>query len=48
MNTPLPSYVADIVVTECVPEAFDDCDVIFSGLDASVAGDIGKYYYYRT
>ncbi|KAI8055718.1 hypothetical protein BDF22DRAFT_671705 [Syncephalis plumigaleata] len=40
MNTPLPSYVANIVVTECVPEAFDDCDVIFSGLDASVAGDI--------
>ncbi|KAI9597719.1 hypothetical protein BDF19DRAFT_411664 [Syncephalis fuscata] len=40
MNTPLPKKVAEIIVTECVPESFDDCDVIFSGLDASVAGTI--------
>ncbi|RKP25799.1 hypothetical protein SYNPS1DRAFT_28481 [Syncephalis pseudoplumigaleata] len=40
MSTPLPEHVAGMVVTECVPEAFDDCDVIFSGLDAAVAGDI--------
>jgi aspartate-semialdehyde dehydrogenase len=40
MATPLPASVASLVVVECKPEAFNDCDVIFSGLDASVAGDI--------
>jgi len=29
-----------MMVHECVPEHFKDCDIIFSGLDADVAGDI--------
>ncbi|RKP08608.1 hypothetical protein THASP1DRAFT_15438 [Thamnocephalis sphaerospora] len=40
MTTPLPEALAAQTVVECRPEDFDDCDVIFSGLDASVAGDI--------
>ncbi|GMM52056.1 aspartate-semialdehyde dehydrogenase [Starmerella bacillaris] len=40
----IPTSVADIVVTECVPEAFKGCDVVFSGLDASVAGEIEEQF----
>ncbi|KAF7561442.1 hypothetical protein G7046_g2707 [Stylonectria norvegica] len=32
--------VADMVVRECTADQFADCDVVFSGLDADVAGDI--------
>ena len=33
--------VADLVVRECRPAEFADCDIIFSGLDSDVAGDVG-------
>lgn len=36
----LPASVADIVIMECTPDNFKDADFVFSGLDASVAGDI--------
>lgn len=39
--TPIPSSVRDLVVQECTPEHFASCAIIFSGLDADVAGDIG-------
>ncbi|KAM3503258.1 hypothetical protein MY11210_008793 [Beauveria gryllotalpidicola] len=32
--------VADMVVRECKASEFADCDVVFSGLDSDVAGDI--------
>ncbi|KAL7792617.1 hypothetical protein V8C37DRAFT_409945 [Trichoderma ceciliae] len=32
--------VADMVVRECRPEEFEDCDVVFSELDSDVAGDV--------
>lgn len=34
--------IAELVVKECKASEFADCDVVFSGLDADVAGDIGK------
>ncbi|KAA1114901.1 hypothetical protein PGT21_026833 [Puccinia graminis f. sp. tritici] len=37
---PVPEIVKDLVVQECNPEHFMDCDIIFSGLDADVAGEI--------
>ncbi|EJD01704.1 aspartate-semialdehyde dehydrogenase [Fomitiporia mediterranea MF3/22] len=40
LSSPIPSYVKDIVVNECVPRHFGECVVVFSGLDADVAGDI--------
>lgn len=40
-TTPIPSVVREIVVQECNPEHFADCAVVFSGLDADAAGDIG-------
>jgi hypothetical protein len=33
--------VEDLVVRECKASEFADCDIVFSGLDADVAGEIG-------
>lgn len=41
-TTPIPASVREMVVQECKPENFADCAVIFSGLDADVAGEIGE------
>jgi aspartate-semialdehyde dehydrogenase len=38
----IPAVVRTLVVQKCVPENFADCAVIFSGLDADVAGEIGE------
>lgn len=35
--------VADMVVRECKASEFQDCDVVFSGLDSDVAGQIGAF-----
>ncbi|KAF1983810.1 aspartate-semialdehyde dehydrogenase [Aulographum hederae CBS 113979] len=32
--------LGELVVKECVPEEFKDCDLVFSGLDSDVAGDV--------
>ncbi|EGW33398.1 aspartate-semialdehyde dehydrogenase [Spathaspora passalidarum NRRL Y-27907] len=40
----LPESVGNIVVQECKPEAFADCDIVFSGLDAKYAGDIEQAF----
>jgi len=40
-STPIPSVVKEFMVQECKPENFVDCRIIFSGLDAEVASDIG-------
>ena len=39
-SSPIPAAVAELVVRSCDPAEFSDCDIIFSGLDADVAGDI--------
>lgn len=36
----------DMVVKECKASEFADCDIIFSGLDADVAGEIGEPLFY--
>ena len=41
-TSPIPSPVRGMIVQECRPENFKDCAVIFSGLDAEVAGEIGE------
>jgi len=40
-STTIPIGVREIVVRECKAELFAECKIIFSGLDADVAGDIG-------
>ena len=37
MSAPL----GDLVLQKCIPSAFEDCDIVFSGLDSDVAGEIG-------
>ncbi|KAG6917663.1 hypothetical protein DXG01_001638 [Tephrocybe rancida] len=39
-TTRIPAAAQDLIVNECKPEFFSECAVIFSGLDADVAGDI--------
>ncbi|KAF8477040.1 semialdehyde dehydrogenase [Kalaharituber pfeilii] len=36
----MPEEVKAMIVRECKAENFEDCDVVFSGLDADVAGEI--------
>jgi aspartate-semialdehyde dehydrogenase len=43
-STELPQDVADIQVTTCGPEHFNDVDFVFSGLDSSVAGTIERNF----
>lgn len=38
--TPVPSNIADMIVRPCTPSHYQDCEIIFSGLDSSVAGEI--------
>ncbi len=33
--------LGEMIVKECKSDEFRDCDLIFSGLDSDVAGDIG-------
>lgn len=44
--TPIPAAYAGLTVSECSPTAgaMGDCAVIFSGLDASVAGDVEEAF----
>ncbi|KAH0829821.1 aspartate-semialdehyde dehydrogenase [Fonsecaea monophora] len=39
-STPMPAHVASMTVRRCVPAEYPDCDIIFSGLNADVAGDV--------
>jgi hypothetical protein len=41
-TSPIPAVARTLVVRECLPKNFADCAIIFSGLDANVAGDIGE------
>lgn len=42
-STAMPKIYEDMIVKECVPGEFAECDLVFSGLDADVAGEIGRY-----
>ncbi len=35
--------IGDLVVRECRAAEFADCDIVFSGLDSDVAGEIGAF-----
>lgn len=37
----MPASVRDMTVKSCVAAEFQDCDIVFSGLDADYAGEIG-------
>jgi hypothetical protein len=39
---PMSKELGELVVKDCKADEFKDCDLIFSGLDSSVAGEIGS------
>lgn len=41
---PISPVVGDLVVRECKASLFADCDIVFSGLDSDVAGDVEKEF----
>ncbi|KAF9554509.1 aspartate-semialdehyde dehydrogenase [Agrocybe pediades] len=43
-STPIPHSVRNVVVQECNPVHFKDCKIVFSGLDADVAGEIEEAF----
>ncbi|EFX02256.1 aspartate-semialdehyde dehydrogenase [Grosmannia clavigera kw1407] len=43
--TPISDRVGDLVVRECQSSEFADCDIVFSGLDADVAGEIETEFF---
>lgn len=38
---PMSPELADLEVRECKASLFQDCDLVFSGLDSDVAGEVG-------
>ena len=44
-SLPMSAELGGLVVKECKPEEFTDCDMVFSGLDSDVAGDVGTNSY---
>ncbi|MCJ1322958.1 hypothetical protein MMC15_008308 [Xylographa vitiligo] len=36
----MSAKLGDLIVQKCIPSAFKDCDIVFSGLDSDVAGEI--------
>ncbi|PIA17358.1 aspartate semialdehyde dehydrogenase [Coemansia reversa NRRL 1564] len=45
MSDLIPEAIKDVLVKPCDPSQFSGCDVVFSGLDASVAGEIEKAFF---
>ncbi|KAF4629999.1 hypothetical protein G7Y89_g8142 [Cudoniella acicularis] len=39
-STPIPAQIAGLIIRRCVPTEYPDCDIIFSGLNSDVAGDV--------
>ncbi|WRT66276.1 aspartate-semialdehyde dehydrogenase [Kwoniella shivajii] len=46
LNTPIPENIKSMIVQECKPTSggFSECGVVFSGLDADVAGEIEEAF----
>lgn len=40
---PMSAQLGDLIVRKCTAEEFKDCDMVFSGLDSDVAGDVGQF-----
>lgn len=45
---PMSNTLAALEVRECKASRFSDCDLVFSGLDSDVAGDIGRVLHVRS
>ena len=43
-SVPIPEEIERVVVRECKPDQFLECEIVFSGLDSDVAGEIGQFH----
>ena len=41
-SVPIPKAVEQVIVRECKADQFKGCEIVFSGLDSDVAGEIGQ------
>jgi len=44
LSADIPEYARNLTVTECTPKEMKDCQLVFSGMDASVAGPIEEEF----
>lgn len=42
---PMSKELSELIVQDCMAEKFADCDLVFSGLDSDIAGDVGTSYF---
>ena len=42
--SPMSEKLSNLVMRDCKPEHFSDCDLVFSGLNSDVAGETGMWY----
>lgn len=42
-SVPMSKELGELVIQACKATEFSDCDLVFSGLDSDVAGDIGIF-----
>ncbi|KAL9116985.1 MAG: hypothetical protein Q9187_006483 [Circinaria calcarea] len=42
---PMSPELGNLLVQKCIPEAFRECDIVFSGLDSDVAGEIEMAFF---
>jgi len=40
--TAMDARLQELVVKDCKASEFADCDIVYSGLDSDVAGDVGE------
>lgn len=39
-SLPMSKELGELVVKKCIPQEFEECDMVFSGLDSDVAGEV--------
>lgn len=40
-STPMSERLSNLVLRDCKAKDFQDCDIVFSGLNSDIAGDVG-------
>lgn len=43
-SMPMSKELSELIVQDCTADKFADCDLVFSGLDSDIAGDVGEYH----
>lgn len=40
-SAPMSEKLSNLIIRDCKAEQFKDCDIVFSGLNSDIAGDVG-------